>query len=102
MMSDANPNDSTELARPEILEDLIYLGVQGERLRVANRVLAGLPVSERDAQILACGVATAGEHIEAGRRTVLRLVRKIFGENAQAVYVEKVMRRAMNEGGDKP
>ena len=94
--------DVTDDERARMREAMIYLGVQGERLRVSNRVQLGLPLSAIDAQILRCGVATPGEHIEAGRRGWHKTAKIVFSPSEVKDMTAEIAQRVLNEAGDKP
>ena len=85
----------------DVFNYLVGLAVQGERLRVSNRLREDIPLNEHDSQIAACGVGTIGEHVESGRIRLLRIVRKLY-PNHQEKFLEEVWQTLINEGSDKP
>lgn len=85
----------------ELFEALIGMAVQGERLRVANRINEGLPLNVADQQIADCGVGTIGEHTESGRRRLLRIINKKYADRKDE-FLAELLRRLLNEGTDKP
>lgn len=90
-----------DISDNELFEMLVGLAVQGERLRVSNRIDQGIPLNERDTAIMTCGVGTLGEHIESGRVRLLRIVRKALPGQTEA-FKQAVDAVLMNEGTDKP
>lgn len=90
-----------EITDDELFEMLVGLGVQGERLRVSNRIREAIPLNVRDSMIRDCGVGDMGEHIESGRMRMLRIVRKAFPQRQQE-FKDQVDAILTNEGTDKP
>ena len=86
----------------DLFDELCTLAVFGERLRVSERIQAGLPLSRRDAEIARHdnGIGTTGEYVEGGRRQLLRVARAAFPDRMEEFRT--AVANQINEGTQKP
>lgn len=90
-----------DLNERAIFDAVCYLGGQGERLRVSHKFGEGIPLNAADQAILDRGVSTIGEHVEAGRRGLLRVARLLFTDDELEALLRAIASME-NEGSGKP